>query len=182
MRIADSWAVFATACLGFSPVAVALTSCLGVKNAAAQIPGQLVERIQQQSCHLGCEPRLHHWDRWGKEAVLEPLVEDATNSCDIPEFRQGAIDVIDGMFQAVSSQCDKKLDQNHLCAHPERLQPFVDCAKSTVSSLPFWDSVKLLRFASEKNCRCLKEYLTGDQIWEHFDKYFAAYTPRCHEL
>ncbi|KAE8379163.1 hypothetical protein BDV26DRAFT_175844 [Aspergillus bertholletiae] len=182
MRAPKLLAVLSAACIGFSPMADALTSCLGIRNAASLIPGKLIENIRQQSCHAGCEPRLEHWSSWGRAEVLEPLLKGAPGAQD-PELQKVVLDFIDEVFNTVASKCDGKLDKKtHLCAHPEELQPFIKCAKSAVQSFPSWTSVKLLRYASETNCRNLKGYLSGNQIWEDFAKYFASYTHRCHEL
>ncbi|KAJ5133303.1 hypothetical protein N7448_001667 [Penicillium atrosanguineum] len=148
-----------------------------------KVPGLFVEHSQKIVCDAGCEPKLDLWDKFTKPEVIEPLVADGAAYCGVPEATDAAIDAFDQFFQAIKTKCGEKLGASHLCDHPERLQPFMDCVQantfsSSISSLP-----KLLPYMSEGMCKSMKEYLLSDQLWDHdFPRHGSKYVHQCHEL
>lgn len=160
------------------------TSCISVLKSMGQVPGLLLENVRRQSCEAGCEPRLDIWDKYAKEAVLRPLVEDGAKHCEAPESQEAVFNFLDQIFQKIKLQCSEKLSsESHFCDHPERLKPFVDCAKAnaipnSISSLPM-----VLPYMSERTCKNTNDYATSSQLWEHdFPKHLAKYIHQCHEL
>lgn len=175
-----------TACMGFFPLVTAIlgTSCIGVLNAVADLPAQMVEHIREESCHVGCEPTLEHWDKLVKYIILEPIAEDCSNFVGIPDAKQTIATAFEDIYQTVANECRDKLGEGgHLCASEESLKPFIDCAHSSAYRHAFRHVPSFLPWQSDQNCKKFADYMSSSTLWEKdFPEHFAGYVEQCHEL
>ncbi|KAJ5109663.1 hypothetical protein N7532_002308 [Penicillium argentinense] len=99
---------------------------------------------------------MSHWDLYAKSAVIEPLINDGSESTGIMEDKQIAPDFFDELFQGLEAKCD----DNFIRAtsdHSERVQPFLDCAKANSVATSLASFVRRLPWVSETRCKKINE-------------------------
>ncbi|PLB53960.1 hypothetical protein P170DRAFT_6678 [Aspergillus steynii IBT 23096] len=186
MRPSQALALAFAAGLSLAPGAVAVlgTSCLSAMNTLQELPIEILKHVQEHSCAAGCKPQLGHWSKYGKQAVLEPIVEDGSKRTELPEGKEAMVDYIDAIFKSVESQCHDQIDgRAHFCDDAEKINPFMECARKEVHASSAHELPKLTKHMNEKSCKKVEEYAKSPALWdEDFPKHFQNYVEKCDEL
>ncbi|KAE8372507.1 hypothetical protein BDV26DRAFT_301838 [Aspergillus bertholletiae] len=172
--------------VSLAPGALAIlgTSCLSAANHIQQLPYDILKHVQEHSCEAGCKPKLSHWNQYGKEAVLKPIVDDGAKRTQLSEGKQAMIDYIDAIFKSIEAQCQDQIDErHHFCDVPEKYNPFMECARKEINASSARELPRLSKYMNEDSCRKVEEYVKSPELWDQdFPKHFQSYVEKCDEF
>ncbi|KAH8432881.1 uncharacterized protein LDX57_010514 [Aspergillus melleus] len=186
MRPSQALTLAFAAGISLAPGAFAVlgTSCVKAVNAMQQLPFDILTHVQEHSCEAGCKPKLSHWSKFGKQEVLEPVVEDGAKRNDLQEGKQAMIDYLDAVFQSVESQCQDQIDdRGHFCEDSEKINPFLECARKEINASSARELPRLTEHMNDDSCKKVEKYAKSPELWdEDFPKHFQRYVERCDEI
>ncbi|KAH8424222.1 uncharacterized protein LDX57_001980 [Aspergillus melleus] len=182
-----SFSPVALAALDFSSVAVALLnpSCRDAVDSISRMSSHIIQNMQKYACAAGCEPVISQWDSEVKNDIVDALIEDGVRYTGIhdPVAQKKFAAGINEVFVTVTTKCQDKFEDKHLCHDPDSLNPFVQCIDDNSRAAVVKSLRGLLPYMSEQRCRKVADYFNSDQLWkEDFPEHFKEYVDQCHDL
>ncbi|KAI9037111.1 uncharacterized protein KD926_000828 [Aspergillus affinis] len=149
----------------FSSVAVALLnpSCRDAVDSISRMSGHIIKNMQKYACEAGYGVQY--------TGIDDPVAQK--------KFAKG----INEVFVTVTTKCEDKFEDKHLCQDPDSLNPLVQCIDDNSRPAVVKSLSGLHPHMSDKRCRAVADYFNSDQLWkEDFPEHFKEYVNQCHDL
>ncbi|KAF5855556.1 hypothetical protein ETB97_008994 [Aspergillus alliaceus] len=137
----------------------------------------VINKFDYQVCQKGCTPTFSQFNKWGKESLVDPIVNSMIEKMGLPIVPSITHDITNHIANEIRDACLGTMKEQNIC-EGKMLDIFGQCLKENIVPVTLSQVEPYSAFITEEMCKKAKQYVEGEELWTRvipgaFDEYAA---------